>query len=125
MPTFNLVRSPEERTIATVDAADMVTAKEQTPKPYNKAKGEVYAQLVGAHGWPLVPSVKFPGETMLACPSCGESNSTLGTAYAAYGTGSRGQGRLGDPGSMSVITCNSCGLSKRAASAKPVLSKTL
>lgn len=63
----------------------------------------------GAYGWPRVPSTNFPGELTLACPKCGAVNWTMGTQYARFGTGSRGQGRLGDPGSTDYIKCNACG----------------
>ena len=58
--------------------------------------------LTGAHGWPLVPSVRFPGETTLACPKCGSTDVYL---TVAYGPG----GRLGDPGATDIIGCNACG----------------
>lgn len=62
----------------------------------------------GAFGWPLAPSKRFPGEMTLACPACGSTNVTMGVQYSPRGTGSRGQGRLGDPGSTDFIACNDC-----------------
>lgn len=56
----------------------------------------------GAHGWPLVPSVRFPGESALSCPACGSLNITM---TVAYGPG----GRLGDPGAHDIIRCGDCG----------------
>jgi hypothetical protein len=49
------------------------------------------------------------GEMHLACPTCGKSDITMSVQYPVYGTGSRGQGRLGDHGSRDTILCNSCG----------------
>jgi predicted RNA-binding Zn-ribbon protein involved in translation (DUF1610 family) len=63
----------------------------------------------GAHGWPLAPSKRFPGETTLSCPACGSVNITLGVEYPRYGTGSKGQGRLGDRGAMDYVKCEECG----------------
>jgi transcription elongation factor Elf1 len=60
------------------------------------------AQTEGAHGWPLVPSKAFPGEQTLTCPVCGSTNVTLSVIYGP-------SGRLGDPGSLNTITCESCG----------------
>ena len=70
---------------------------------------------IGAHGWPLVPSDKHPGETMLACPKCGLSSITMGAQWPVYGTGANGRGRMGDPGARDVITCNACGHSESEA----------
>lgn len=70
----------------------------------------------GAHGWPLAPSMRFPGETTLACPKCGSIDITMGTQYARYGTGRKGQGRLGDPGAVEYACCNACGQSNYKAS---------
>lgn len=55
----------------------------------------------GKHGWPLVPSTRFPGETTLACPQCASTDITL---TGAYGPG----GRLGDPGGHEITRCNAC-----------------
>jgi hypothetical protein len=46
LKTFNIVWSPEGRTIATVDARNAESAKKQTPAPYNHRMGEVYVQEV-------------------------------------------------------------------------------
>ena len=43
---WNIVWSPEGRTIATVRAASMQAAKKLTPKPYSKFMGEVYVEAV-------------------------------------------------------------------------------
>ena len=59
-------------------------------------------EKTGAHGWPLVPSTKFPGEHTLACPNCGKSNITMSVVYGP-------RGRLGDPGAHDTIKCNDCG----------------
>lgn len=59
-------------------------------------------QTVSVQGWPLVPSKVFPDETTLACPACGSVDVVLSVIY---GPG----GRLGDPGSLNTITCNTCG----------------
>ena len=45
---WNIVWSPEGRTIATVRAASMQAAKKLTPKPYSKFMGEVYVEAVTA-----------------------------------------------------------------------------
>lgn len=44
--TFRLVWSPEGKTIATVQARNMTEARRQTPKPYRKFMGEVYAEEI-------------------------------------------------------------------------------
>lgn len=43
---FNIIWSPEGRTIATVNAKDAVKAKKQTPAPYKRYPGEVYVEEV-------------------------------------------------------------------------------
>jgi hypothetical protein len=45
LKTFNIVWSPEGRTIATVEARDAASAKKQTPAPYKRYMGEVYVEL--------------------------------------------------------------------------------
>ena len=62
---------------------------------------------IGAHGWPL--RTGRDGEQHLFCPKCGQSNITMSVQYPVYGTGSRGQGRLGDIGCRDVIVCDTCG----------------
>jgi len=63
----------------------------------------------GAHGWPLLRSKTYPGETTLGCPACLGTNVTMGASYAATGTGLGGCGRMGDPGSREWVRCNDCG----------------
>ena len=46
MPKYNIVWSPEGRTIATVDASSVADARKQTPMPYRQYMGEVYAEEV-------------------------------------------------------------------------------
>jgi hypothetical protein len=41
---FNIIWSPEGRTIATVWARDERSAKSQTPAPYKRYMGEVYVE---------------------------------------------------------------------------------
>lgn len=65
--------------------------------------------MTGAHGWPLVPSPRFPNETTLACPDCGSTDIKLSVLYPSHGSGPCGRGRLGDPGSLNTITCGQCG----------------
>ena len=65
--------------------------------------------MKGAHGWPLAPSQRFPGELTLACPACGSLDVTLGTRYPVHGTGPLGRGRLGDPGATEYSSCAVCG----------------
>ena len=72
-------------------------------------RGAVYAEC-GAHNWPFIKGAD--GEMHLHCPKCAAKNITMGVRYAAVGTGSRGQGRLGDPGASDTITCNACGYSE-------------
>ena len=65
----------------------------------------------GAFGWPraFITSGPFKGELGLACPKCGAQHWSMGTRYPVHGTGSRGQGRLGDPGAREYIVCIDCG----------------
>jgi hypothetical protein len=63
----------------------------------------------GMLGWPLAPSLTFPGERTLACPTCLGTNVTMGASYAATGTGLGGCGRMGDPGSREWVRCDDCG----------------
>jgi hypothetical protein len=63
----------------------------------------------GRGGWPLVPSLRFPGETCLACPRCNSRNVVLSCAYPVRGSGPGGRGRLGDPGTKETNTCADCG----------------
>ena len=65
--------------------------------------------VTGKHGWPLVPSTRFPGERTLACPDCSSTNITLTVEYPAYGSGPCGRGRLGDYGARNKTICNGCG----------------
>lgn len=46
MHRFKLVWSPEGKTIAEVTAKDAQAAKRQTPYPYRRMRGEVYAEQV-------------------------------------------------------------------------------
>jgi len=73
---------------------------------YREAQAALSAAIsagrFGAHGWPMVPSKRWPGEEMLACPKCAGSNITM---TVAYGPG----GRLGDTGATDIIRCNDCG----------------
>jgi hypothetical protein len=57
--------------------------------------------VTGAGGWPLTPSLRYPGELALTCPWCGSQQITL---TVAYGPG----GRLGDPGAHDIVLCESC-----------------
>jgi predicted RNA-binding Zn-ribbon protein involved in translation (DUF1610 family) len=81
-------------------------------KTSRKARGMSIKQSntpkTGAHGWPLVPSTRFKGETALACPKCGSTNVTLDTARGASGTAPGGRWRMGDPGSREYARCESC-----------------
>jgi predicted nucleic-acid-binding Zn-ribbon protein len=61
----------------------------------------------GAHGWPLVPSVRFPGEQALSCPKCGGTTITLFSVGAGIGSGPGGSHRFGD-NYRSAIRCESC-----------------
>jgi hypothetical protein len=56
----------------------------------------------GAGGWPLTPSLRHPGELVLACPQCLSLDVVM---TVAYGPG----GRLGDPGAHNVNRCKACG----------------
>jgi hypothetical protein len=73
--------------------------------PVSKPHREIIIQRnprrTGAHGWPLVPSKRFPGELTLACPKCGSTDIVF---TGAYGPG----GRLGDPGGHDIVRCRSC-----------------
>lgn len=60
------------------------------------------AQRFGAHGWPLVPSTRWPGENALACPDCGSTRVVL---YGIPGW----DGRMGSPGTGNGIRCKDCG----------------
>ena len=62
----------------------------------------------GAHGWPLVPSTRFPGEQQLACPKCGASEYVMSSLGAGFGSGPGGRHRMGD-NFIPVITCKACG----------------
>lgn len=97
--------APEGRKVDTIEAASLDSAKTQfysrNPQ-YKAAKGEIYINKLGAHGWPLVPSKTFPGEDTLSCPDCGRTDIKLSVIY---GPG----GRLGDPGAVNTITCGVCG----------------
>ncbi len=62
----------------------------------------------GAHGWPLVPSTHFEGETMLACPDCGKSDIILSSIGSGIGSGRRGSHRMGDD-YRPTIECKGCG----------------
>jgi len=78
-------------------------------KTSRKARGmSIKQSKTGAHGWPLVPSTRFKGETALACPKCGSTNVTLDTARGASGTAPGGRWRMGDPGSREYARCESC-----------------
>lgn len=63
----------------------------------------------GAGGWPLTPSIRFPGELTLACPNCGSKNILMSCRYPVRGSGPLGRGRLGDPGAKETNTCEDCG----------------
>lgn len=65
---------------------------------------------VTVYGWGMVPIKDGPykGEFTPCCPKCHDTFIRIATRYPAHGTGSRGQGRLGDPGSVTVITCMTC-----------------
>lgn len=62
----------------------------------------------GAHGWPLVPSTRFPGERMLAYPECGETDYIMSSIGAGFGSGPGGRHRMGD-NFIPTIECRSCG----------------
>lgn len=62
----------------------------------------------GAHGWPLVPSPHFKGETCLACPKCKSTHVTLSIARGAFGTGPGGRWRMGDQGGREFAYCETC-----------------
>lgn len=59
-------------------------------------------------GWPLTPSIVWPGELSLECPKCGGRNITLTSEPRGLGTGPLGRHRLGDP-SVDVAVCAGCG----------------
>jgi hypothetical protein len=68
------------------------------------------AQPTGAHGWPLVPSKRFPGEQTLGCPRCMSHDVTMSVQYPVRGSGPMGRGRLGDLGSREYAECQTCGM---------------
>ena len=70
-------------------------------------------QLFGVHGWPLISSLRFPGETCLACPKCGSRNVMMSVHYVFPGTGPCGRGRLGDSGNTEYAQCQYCGCDSR------------
>ena len=57
---------------------------------------------VGRGGWPLV-------DGRLHCPACLSTNVTFSCRYPPRGTGPGGRGRLGDPNTREVNTCEDCG----------------
>ena len=63
----------------------------------------------GANGWPIVPSLTFPGEGALACPACGSRDVILTVRSGAYGTAPGGRWRMGDNGGHELNACATCG----------------
>jgi hypothetical protein len=56
----------------------------------------------GRGGWPII-------DGSLCCPVCTSTKVGMTCRYPAFGTGSGGRGRLGDPGAREANVCGDCG----------------
>jgi len=90
--------------VSDMTAEDVYDLGMAIPEPWVPGRD----QNVGAHGWPLVPSQRFPGERDLICPACGSARVTLGSSPGGRGSGPRGRWRMGDPGGAAYAECGNC-----------------